>query len=83
MQTLIAYVSVVLAGILNSIHSGTNAELARSLHQPWWCAVLVCVISGLAAGIGVLVLQEAPRPGTDLQQHPGGRGPERNCSTRL
>jgi bacterial/archaeal transporter family-2 protein len=62
MKLLLIYGVVVTAGVLNSIHSGTNAQLTRSLTQPWWCAVIVCALSGLAAAAGVLVAREPPPP---------------------
>ncbi|MCQ8239397.1 DMT family transporter [Rhizosaccharibacter radicis] len=60
MKLLLMYGVVVLAGVLNSIHSGTNAQLTRSLSQPWWCALIVCVISGLATAAGILITREPP-----------------------
>ena len=52
------YVVPVLAGILNAIHSGTNAQLTKSLERPWWAALFVCLISGVAIIPGILVARE-------------------------
>ena len=55
---LIPYAIPLLAGILNAVHSGTNAQLTTSLERPWWAAVLVCFISGVAVFPGVLIARE-------------------------
>ena len=46
------------AGILNAIHSGTNAKLNETLGRPWWAAVFVCAISGAVVFLGVLATRE-------------------------
>ena len=56
---MIPYVLSFLTGILNAIHSGTNAQLTHSLARPWWAGVFVCLISGLVLLIGVGVTREA------------------------
>ena len=53
-MSLVPYVATVVAGVLNAIHSGTNAELNRTLGRPLWASVLVILISGtllLAAAV--------------------------------
>ena len=52
------YVIPALAGILNAVHSGTNAQLTKSLQRPWWAALFVCLISGAAVIPGILVARE-------------------------
>lgn len=54
-MNVLPYAVVVTAGILNAVHSGTNAQLTTSLGKPWWAAVIVVVISGafILAGVGV------------------------------
>ena len=39
--------------MLNAIHSGTNAELNKTLENPWWAGVFVCAISGAVLLLGV------------------------------
>jgi bacterial/archaeal transporter family-2 protein len=57
-MSILSYAVPFLAGILNAIHSGTNAKLNDCLQRPWWAAIFVCVISGLAVSLGVLVTRE-------------------------
>lgn len=45
-MSLLPYVVTTLAGVLNAVHSGTNAQLNRSLERPFWAAMAVIVISG-------------------------------------
>ena len=45
-MNLIPYVLVLLTGVMNAIHSGTNAKLNATLERPWWAGVFVCLISG-------------------------------------
>ncbi len=52
-MTFIPYVLVLLTGVLNAIHSGTNAELNKTLEHPWWAGVFVCLISGAVLLLGV------------------------------
>lgn len=59
-----------LAGILNAIHSGTNAQLNTSLSRPWWAAVIVCVISGLVVLFGALVAREGVPTLSSLKDTP-------------
>ncbi len=40
-----AYVFVILAGALNAVQSGSNAQLARSLERPWLVALLVSLVT--------------------------------------
>lgn len=53
------YFVPVLAGVLNAVHSGTNAQLTKSIERPWWSALFVCLISGVAVLPGILVAREA------------------------
>lgn len=56
---MIPYILSFLTGILNAIHSGTNAQLTHSLGRPWWAGVIVCVISGVVLLIGIGVTRES------------------------
>lgn len=49
------YVFVVLAGALNAVQSGTNAQLARSLERPWLAGLVVCLSTTLVFAVGMLV----------------------------
>nr|WP_321983340.1 DMT family transporter [uncultured Lichenicoccus sp.] len=53
------YALPVLAGVLNAIHCGTNAQLTSSLSRPWWAVVFACLVSGIAILSGVLINREA------------------------
>ncbi len=55
---ILAYAFVAFVGLLNAVHSGTNATLMRALARPWWCTLFVCAISGSAAGLGLLLSRE-------------------------
>ncbi len=55
---ILLYAIPVLAGILNAIHSGTNAQLTKSLARPWWAAIFVCLISAVAVIPGILITRE-------------------------
>lgn len=55
----LAYLAVFGAGILNAVHSGTNATLQHQLARPWWSALLVGVVSCLVLLAGVAVTREA------------------------
>ncbi|WP_428375649.1 DMT family transporter [Lichenicoccus sp.] len=52
------YAFPVLAGVLNAIHSGTNAQLTNSMGRPWWAAAFVCLVAGIAILPGVLISRE-------------------------
>ncbi len=57
-MTVLPYIVPFFAGILNAIHSGTNAKLTQTLGRPWWASVIVCVISGLVLCLGVMATRE-------------------------
>jgi len=67
---VLPYVIAIVAGILNAIHSGTNAQLTTSLERPWWAAVMVCLISGAVVSLGVLVTRESFPSWTSLARTP-------------
>ncbi len=67
---MLPYVASLLTGILNAIHSGTNAQLTHSLGRPWWSGVIVCVVSGLVILIGAGVSREALPSGASLAATP-------------
>lgn len=58
-MSILAYVAVFLTGLLNAVHSGTNAQLTHTWARPWWAGVVVCVISGLVLLVGVGVTRES------------------------
>ena len=58
-MNVLLYLIPVLAGVLNAVHSGTNAQLTKSFERPWWAALLVCIISGIAIVPGILVARES------------------------
>ena len=58
-MNILLYLIPVLAGVLNAVHSGTNAQLTRSFERPWWAAFFVCVISGVAILPGILAARES------------------------
>ena len=57
-MNVLVYVVPFVAGILNAVHSGTNAKLTETLGRPWWASVMVCAIAGLVLFVGVLVTWE-------------------------
>jgi len=61
---LIAYVLSLLTGVLNAVHSGTNAKLTEVLKRPWWAGVIVCVVSGIVMLAATLASRE-PVPKLD------------------
>ena len=69
MQAL-AYVAVFLTGVLNAIHSGTNATLQHTLERPFWSAVLVCTVSGAIMLAGAAVTREALPSGGSIAATP-------------
>ncbi len=44
-MSALAWVFVTLAGALNAVQSGSNAQLVRSLGRPWLVAVLVSLVT--------------------------------------
>ena len=58
-MNILLYLIPVLAGVLNAVHSGTNAQLTKSFERPWWAALFVCIISGVAILPGILVARES------------------------
>ncbi len=67
---MLPYIASLLTGILNAIHSGTNAQLTHSLGRPWWSGVMVCVVSGLVILIGAGLSREALPSGASLVATP-------------
>ncbi len=65
-MSVLLYVVPAFAGVLNAIHSGTNAKLTETLGRPWWASVIVCVISGLVLCLGVLVTRERMPSGASI-----------------
>ena len=57
-MNVVPYAATIIAGVLNAIHSGTNAELNRSLERPLWASVVVVVVSGLVLVTGALASRE-------------------------
>ena len=58
-MNLVPYVLVLLTGLMNAVHSGTNAKLNETLGRPWWAGVFVCVISGAVLLVGVGFARES------------------------
>ena len=58
-MNVLPYVVVAIAGALNAVHSGTNAQLTASLGKPWWAAIIVVVVSGAFILLGVGVSRES------------------------
>ena len=58
-MSLITYALVLMTGVMNAIHSGTNAKLNQSLEHPWWAGVFVCAISGAVLLVGAGVTRES------------------------
>ena len=69
-MNLIPYVLVLLTGVMNAIHSGTNAKLNATLERPWWAGVFVCLISGAVLLGGVAWNRESLPPGSDFAATP-------------
>ncbi len=58
-MSFITYALVLMTGVMNAIHSGTNAKLNQSLEHPWWAGVFVCAISGAVLLVGALVSRDS------------------------
>ncbi len=58
-MNLIPYALVLMTGLMNAIHSGTNAKLNETLGRPWWAGVFVCLISGAVLLVGVGFARES------------------------
>ncbi len=52
-------VFVAVAGALNAVQSGANAQLVRSLGRPWTAALLVSVVTAACFGASLLATREA------------------------
>ena len=55
-MAILAYICVTIAGALNAVQSGSNAQLVRSLGRPWLVAVLVSLVT---ASVFVLAMLAA------------------------
>ncbi len=53
-MTILAYLFVVIAGALNAVQSGSNAQLARSLGRPWLVALLVSLVTAAVFVVAML-----------------------------
>ena len=49
---IVLYALALVAGIANAFQAGTNATLAKTLHQPVLAALLIVGISALALAVG-------------------------------
>lgn len=58
-MNFVPYLLVMMTGVLNAIHSGTNAKLNQVLARPWWAGVFVCLISGAVLLVGVAFARES------------------------
>ena len=60
----LAYLFVTVAGALNAVQSGSNAQLVRSLGRPWLVALLVSLITAAVFVLAVLATDfRLPDPG--------------------
>ncbi len=61
---VLAFLLVAIAGALNSVQSGANAQLVRSTERPWLAALIVSLVTAavFAAGWAVTGLR-LPEPG--------------------
>ncbi len=69
-MSVLPYAATIVAGVLNAIHSGTNAELNRVLARPLWASVLVIVISGTVLLAAALVSREVFPPWSSMAATP-------------
>ena len=69
-MTLLPYFLVLMTGVMNAIHSGTNAKLNATLERPWWAGVFVCLISAAVLLVGVAWNRENLPPGSDFVATP-------------
>lgn len=60
---IVLYAFVFVAGVANAFQSGTNATLAKSLHQPFLAALLIIGISALTLAAAGLVSGRLAWPG--------------------
>lgn len=60
---IVLYVFVFVAGVANAFQAGTNATLAKSLHQPFLAALLIIGVSALTLAAAGLVSGRLAWPG--------------------
>ena len=60
---IVLYVFVFVAGVANAFQAGTNATLAKTLHQPFLAALLVIGISALTLAAAGLISGRLVWPG--------------------
>jgi bacterial/archaeal transporter family-2 protein len=58
---LFSVLFVLVAGALTTVEAGANAQLTKSLHQPWWPAIVFGAVT-LACLAIALVVVGAPLP---------------------
>ncbi|MBV9783028.1 MAG: DMT family transporter [Acidisphaera sp.] len=66
---LSAILFVLAAGALTTVEAGANAQLTKSLHQPWWAAIAFGAITLVCLALAVLVAG-APFPGREILATP-------------
>ena len=54
-MAILAYLFVTVAGALNAVQSGSNAQLARSVGRPWLVALLVSLVTAAVFVVAMLV----------------------------
>ena len=57
----LSFLFVVIAGALTTVEAGANSQLTKSLHQPWWAAILFAVTTLVFVAIASVVAG-APLP---------------------
>lgn len=58
---IFSFLFVVIAGALTTVEAGANAQLTKSLHQPWWAAIAFGVTTLVFLAIATAVVG-APFP---------------------
>ena len=61
MQHVLMVAYVVVAGALNAVQSGANAQLVRSLERPWIVALMVSLVTA-ACFLAALLIVRQPFP---------------------
>ena|ERR1700712_1484020 len=54
-MNVLIYVCVIIAGALNAVQSGSNAQLARSLEKPWAVGLIVSLATALTFLVGMVL----------------------------
>lgn len=60
-MNILIVVFVVLAGALNAVQAGANAQLVRSLGRPWLAALLVSLVTAACFALALLAIRLPPQ----------------------